>query len=148
MPSRDHSRSGVNANCKRRRCLISASGYYEWRTENGGKQPYYFTRRDGAIVTIAGLHEEWTDKESGETLRSCTMVIGAPNAFVAPFHDRMPVILEARDFEQWERGDAKEAAALMRPAGDDVLQARPVSHRVNSSRADDGDASLIERDAA
>ena len=56
----------------------------------------------------------------------------------------MPVILEAKDSEQWERGDPKDVGALMKPAGEDVLQKWPVSKRVNSSRAPDDDASLIE----
>jgi putative SOS response-associated peptidase YedK len=72
-------------------------------------------------------------------------VVTEPNKLAAEVHDRMPVILEARDFEQWEHGDAKDAAALMNPAGEDVLQKWPVSKRVNSSRASDDDATLIDR---
>jgi putative SOS response-associated peptidase YedK len=63
---------------------------------------------------------------------------------VAEVHDRMPVILEAKDFEQWERGDAKDAAALLKPADEDTLQRWPVWKRVNSSRAADDDPILIE----
>jgi putative SOS response-associated peptidase YedK len=63
---------------------------------------------------------------------------------MAEVHDRMRVILEADDFEQWERGDAKDAAALMKPADEEVLQRWPVSKRVNSSRAPDDDPTLIE----
>jgi putative SOS response-associated peptidase YedK len=62
------------------------------------------------------------------------MVITEPNKFVAKVHDRMPVILEADDFEQWEFGDAKDAAALMKPADEEILQRWPVSKRVNSAR--------------
>lgn len=130
---------------KKRRCLIPASGYYEWQDTPSGKQPYYFTRRDGHVMTIAGLWSNWKDKTTGEDLKSCTMVITEPNKSVADVHDRMPVILEARDFEQWERGDGKDASALMRPTGEDVLQKWPVSKRVNSSRASDEDATLIEK---
>jgi putative SOS response-associated peptidase YedK len=71
-------------------------------------------------------------------------VITEPNKFVAEVHDRIPVILEAKDFEQWEQGDTKDAAALMKPAGEGVLRKWPVSKRVNSSRAPDDDAGLIE----
>ena len=67
-----------------------------------------------------------------------------PNKFVAEVHDRMPVILEAKDIEQWEHGDPTDAAALMKPAAEGVLEKWPVSKRVNSSRAPDDDASLIE----
>jgi putative SOS response-associated peptidase YedK len=72
------------------------------------------------------------------------MVITEPNRFVAEVHDRMPVILEAKDFEQWERGDTNDAATLMRPAEEDAPQRWPVSKRVNSSRAADDDPTLIE----
>ena len=71
------------------------------------------------------------------------MVITDANKFVTDIHDRMPVILEARDFDQWECGSAEEAAALMKPAAEDLLDKRPVSQRVNSSRADASDATLI-----
>jgi putative SOS response-associated peptidase YedK len=130
---------------KKRRCLIPASGYYEWKDTPEGKQPYYFTRRDGQLITIAGLWSNWNDKASGEDLKSCTMIITEPNKFVAQFHDRMPVILEASDFEQWELGDAKDAAALMKPADEMLLEKWPVSKRVNSSRANGDDATLIEK---
>ena len=133
---------------KNSRCLIPASGYYEWQTTPEGKQPFYFTRRDGQVMTIAGLWSGWVENASGETLKSCTMLITAPNKLAATIHDRMPVILEAKNFERWEHGNAENAAALMKPAADDVLQMWPVSKRVNSSRADGDDASLIEQIAS
>lgn len=129
----------------RRRCLMPASGYYEWEDTPTGKQPYYFTRRDGQIITFAAIHDTWSDPATKVKLHSCSMVITEPNKFVAEAHDRMPVILETKDFEQWERGEVKDAAALMKPAGEDVLQKWPVSKRVNSSRADDSDTTLIEK---
>ena len=72
------------------------------------------------------------------------MVITKPNKCAAEVHDRMPVILSSNDFEQWERGDVKDAAALMKPAAEDVLQKWPVSRRVNSTRTSDDDATLIQ----
>jgi putative SOS response-associated peptidase YedK len=123
---------------------MPVSGYYEWHDTPEGKQPYYFTRADSQILTIAALWDEWTDKATDETLMSCTMVITEPNNFVAEVHDRMPVILEKKDFEQRERGNANDAAALMRRAAEDVLQKWPVSKRVNSSRTDGDDPTLIE----
>jgi putative SOS response-associated peptidase YedK len=125
------------------RCLIPASGYYEWQNTPEGKQPYYFTRRDGQPITIAGLWDRWHEKPVGNVIQSCAMVITEPNQFAAQVHDRMPVILEAKDFEQWEKGDPKDAAALMKAADEDVLQRWPVSKRVNSSKAPTDDASLI-----
>ena len=131
-----------------RRCLIPASGYYEWKSTPQGKQPYYFTRRDGQPITFAGLWDQWNEKPVGTVIKSCTMVITEPNRFVAEVHDRMPVILEAKDFEQWEKGNTKDAAALLKPAGEDVVQRWPVSMRVNSSKAPADDASLIEIDGS
>jgi putative SOS response-associated peptidase YedK len=74
---------------KRRRCLIPISGYYEWQDTPDGKQPHYFTRRDGQVMTIAGLWSDWTDKTTGEKLWSCTMVITGANEFIGEVHDRI-----------------------------------------------------------
>jgi putative SOS response-associated peptidase YedK len=127
---------------KRSRCLIPASGYYEWQDTTDGKQPYYFTRRDEQPITIAGLWDTWHDRQAGETVRSCAMVITDANEFVAEVHDRMPVVLEPDQFEPWILGGA--GAELLKPARSDVLQRWPVSKRVNSSRASDDDATLID----
>ena len=63
-------------------------------------------------MTIAGLWTEWKDKATGEALKFCTMVITEPNKFAAEVHGRMPVILEPQDFQQWEKGNVKDAAAF------------------------------------
>jgi putative SOS response-associated peptidase YedK len=123
------------------RCLIPVSGYYEWHDAPDGKQPYYFTRRDGAPITIAGLWDEWRDRQGGETIRSCAMIITEANQFVGELHDRMPVILEPEQFEAWLTGAA--GFDILKPAADDVLQCWLVSRRVNSSPTPDDDASLI-----
>jgi putative SOS response-associated peptidase YedK len=129
---------------QRSRCLIPVSGYYEWQDTPGGKQPWYFTARNGSpALTIAGLCDEWRDKANAETLKSCTMIITEPNEFVAEVHDRMPVLLADKDFEPWLSGEA--GLEVLKPAPDDLLQRWPVSKRVNSSRAPDDDPTLIER---
>src|SRR5450759_4708467 len=132
---------------KRTRCLIPASGYYEWHTEGKEKQPYYFTRRDGQIISIAGLWAEWTNPETGKPQKSCTMIITEPNKFVAGIHDRMPVILEEKQFDAWLDDSAVPASLvkMLKPAGERVLACHPVSKRVNSARADGDDATLIEK---
>jgi putative SOS response-associated peptidase YedK len=127
---------------QRTRCLIPASGYYEWHDTADGKQPYYFTRRDGAPITIAGLWDEWRDRHANETIRSCAMIITEANEFVGELYDRMPVILEPEQFEAWLTGTA--GLEILKPAANDVLQCWPVSRRVNSSRAPDDDTTLIE----
>ncbi|MGB6466117.1 MAG: SOS response-associated peptidase [Xanthobacteraceae bacterium] len=129
---------------KRTRCLIPVSGYYEWQDTPGGKQPWYFTARDGSpALTVAGLWDEWKNPETGEPLKSCTMIICTPNEFVAEIHDRMPVLLAQDDFKPWLSGTA--GIELLKPAPNDLLQKRPVSRRVSSSRASDDDPTLIER---
>jgi len=124
---------------KRNRCLIPVSGYYEWQDTPGGKQPCYFTARDGSpALTIAGLWDEWQD-EADKSLQSCTK----PNKFVAEVHDRMPVLLEEKYYEPWLSGEA--GVELLKPAAENVLQKWPVSKRVNSSRAPDDDPTLIDK---
>jgi putative SOS response-associated peptidase YedK len=79
---------------KRARCLIPMSGYYEWQNTPSGKQPWYFTARDGSpILTAAGLWDEWKNRETGARLKSCTMIITESNGFAAQIHDRMPAFL-------------------------------------------------------
>ena len=126
------------------RCLIPVSGYYEWQATPAGKQPWYFTARDGSpALTVAGFWDEWEDRATEERLKSCTMIITQPNDFVAEVHDRMPVLLAEQQFEPWLSGEA--GAEYSKPAPNDFLQRWPVSKRVNSSRADAEDATLIER---
>jgi putative SOS response-associated peptidase YedK len=73
---------------KRSRCLIPMSGYYEWQDIPSGKQPYYFSAADGSPILIAaGLWDEWKNSETGERLKSCTMIVGEPNEFAANIHD-------------------------------------------------------------
>jgi putative SOS response-associated peptidase YedK len=128
---------------KRTRCLIPVSGYYERQDTLGGKQPCYFTARDGSpALTVAGLWDEWHDKASGETLKTCTMIITEPNKFVAEVHDRMPVLLAEKDFEPWLSG--KAGTGLLKPAPNNLLQRWPVSKRVKSSRTPDDDPTLID----
>ena len=131
---------------RRGRCLIPVSGYYEWVGTPTGKQPYYYTSRDGSPLTIAGLWDEWKDVETRALLQSCTMIVTNANALAAKVHDRMPVLLRPDDFDDWVGG--KAGTELLKPAPDDYLQAWPVSRRVNSSRAPSDDPALTERVAA
>ncbi len=127
---------------ERGRCVVPASGYYEWRDTRGGKQPYYFTRRDEQPISIAGLWDEWKDIETGERTKSCTMIITQANVLVGEIHDRMPVILEGEIDAGLTGGAGTE---LLKPAANEVLQKWPVSRRVDSSRASDEDGTLIDR---
>jgi putative SOS response-associated peptidase YedK len=128
---------------ERTRCLVPMSGYYEWQNTPSGKQPWYFTARDGSpILTAAGLWDEWKNRETSERLKSCTMIVTEPNDFAVDIHDRMPVFLGEDQFAPWLSGEA--GAGVLKPAPNDFLKRWPVSKRVNSSKADADDATLIE----
>ena len=122
---------------RKRRCVILASGFYEWKKQGGGKAPYYITPADGRPMAFAGLWERW-DKGEGP-LDTCTIITTDANALVAPIHDRMPVILPPEAFEAWLDPHGHDAAALSRwllPAPPESLTARIVSRAVNDARSE------------
>jgi putative SOS response-associated peptidase YedK len=127
---------------KRNRCIVPASGYYEWRAIEGGKQPYFISAADGGVLSIAGLWDQWREHETGETISSCTLIVTAANDFTKPIHDRMPVMLDRSKNEAWLTG--KAGVELLRPAPNGLLRLWPVSKRVNKTGAGDDDPSLIE----
>jgi putative SOS response-associated peptidase YedK len=120
-----------------RRCLIAADGFYEWKREDGGKQPYYFRMQDGRPFAFAGLWESW-DKGGGE-LRTCTILTTRPNSVLNGIHDRMPVILPHDAYNAWLDPDAdkEELGELMIPYPGDDLETYPVSRFVNSPSNND-----------
>jgi putative SOS response-associated peptidase YedK len=126
----------------RSRCIIPASGYYEWQTVNGRKQPCYFSAANGGVLAIAGLWDQWRDVQTGEPLISCTMIVTDANKFAGRVHDRMPAFLAADGFQAWL--DHSAGAELLRPAPDDLLQMSPVSQRVNRPVIGEEDPTLIE----
>ena len=81
----------------RRRCLVPADGFFEWRKEGKARQPFLIRRRDHAPFAFAGLWERWKDPSDGTVIRSCTIITCPANELVAPIHDRMPVILAPED---------------------------------------------------
>lgn len=130
---------------RHRRALMPADGFYEWKAEGRGpKQPYFIRRRDGAPFAMAALWEHWMDPHGSE-LDTCAVVTAEANATLMPIHHRMPVILPEKDWGLWldPAATEKELLALLRPAPDDLLEAIPVSTRIN--RAANDDPSLIER---
>lgn len=106
------------------------------------KAAYYFTSTDGPILSIAGIWDERKDPDTGKPLKSRTMIITDPNTVAAKIHDRMPVLLSPDQFEPWLSGNS--GTEILKPAADGMIVIRPVSKRVNSSRADDSDSTLIE----
>lgn len=131
---------------KHGRCIVPASGYYEWHTRpDKKKQPFYITRADGQPLALAGLYATWSGPE-GEEIDSVATITVAANAQLAHIHDRMPAILIERDqIDAWldvRNVRAEEAAQLALPLDDGILKFHPVSSRVNSAR--DDDPGLIE----
>ena len=114
-----------------RRCLVPAAAFYEWR--QAGREPHAIARADGETMALAGLWEgfRWPD---GRVERTFVIVTTAANATLAALHDRMPVVLEATDWPLWLGETEGDAATLLRPAGESVLRAWPVSRQVNSPR--------------
>ena len=124
---------------KRRRCLIPADGFYEWRRlEKGGgpgKQPYLITMADGAPFAMAGLWEHWQDA-AGNELETCTILTTSANERVGELHDRMPVILDPGDYGAWlttEHDEITAARSLCRPYPAELMMHRPVSLYVNNA---------------
>jgi putative SOS response-associated peptidase YedK len=118
---------------KSRRCLIPASGFYEWRTvevpgrAKAAKQPFYISRRDGLPLTFAGLWERWKDG-----MLSCTILTCEASGGIQDLHTRMPVILAQEGFEPWLTGEA----ARIDPGLDAPVTVRPVSSKMNAPKYD------------
>ncbi len=133
----------------KKRCVIPASGFYEWKPLEGGrrKQPYYITPHSGDVLVMAGLWESWTDPQTAEVIESCSILTTNANAALRDLHDRMPVVLDEAAWNLWLDPEIEEIdrlKAVLRPAPDEWLTMRPVSSRVNSPRIDD--ASLIDEE--
>ncbi len=126
---------------KRRRCLIPANGFFEWKTDGKIKQPYYISLKSDKPMAMGGLWESWKTPEGG-ILRTVCIVTTSPNAVMEPIHDRMPVIVAPENWQSWLSGMPEKVAGLVAPYQDDELQAWPVSRRVSKSQ--DDDAGLIE----
>jgi putative SOS response-associated peptidase YedK len=124
---------------QRRRCLVPADGYYQWREGDASKQPYLIAAKDGAPFALAGIWERWGPRDNpAAALDSFTIITTAANNFLSFFHHRMPVVLRPESFDLWLDPDApiEAVAALLAPAPNDLMRAIPLSHAVNSVRAD------------
>ena len=123
----------------RRRCLVLADGYYEWQKAGRGKRAYHIRMADGRPFAIAGLWETWrgTNKDPAGGLETCTIVTTDASSRTRTIHDRMPVILDPRDYEQWLDPDVTEKACvepLLRSYEAEDLVAVEVGPRVNNAR--------------
>lgn len=119
---------------KSRRCIVPASGFYEWQKTKDGKVPYYITPKNDGFFSFAGLWDEWKD-DKGEIVKSYTIITTSPNKEMSSLHDRMPVILNKEQADIWlspSELSQDQADDLLKPASDDTLKLIEVSTEVNS----------------
>lgn len=119
--------------CRHRRCLVVASGFYEWKKSPEGRRlPWYIRRSDGAPLAFGAVWQDWG---KDDPVATCAIVTTAANAAISAIHHRMPLVLEPPDWPLWLGEAGHGAARLMRPAGEDVLAFYRVGTAVNSNRA-------------
>ena len=124
---------------RRRRCLVPADGFYEWKHAGGRKQPYYVRMRDGGTFAFAGIWEIWKG-EGGDPIESCALLTTGPNELLEPIHDRMPVIIPPGGYDLWLSPMVHDPSALTPffapyPAGG--MTAYPVRTLVNNPKMDE-----------
>ena len=122
---------------RRWRCLVPASGYYEWKSVAGRKYPWYMRPADAQLFGLAGVRAFWDGQHT------VSLITVPPNALVRSIHDRMPLIIAPESYDAWLGGG--DAKSLLRPYAAERMQAHPVSTRVN--RPENDDAALIEPSA-
>ena len=127
---------------EKRRCLIPADGFYEWKRKGKSKQPYYFQMTDESPFAFAGIWDEW--QRDGSSTISCSIITTTPNELLSTIHDRMPVILPPETQDAWLRNDTEpaELKRLLIPFPASAMKSYPVSQRVNHSQAEN--AQLVE----
>jgi putative SOS response-associated peptidase YedK len=134
-----HEKPSFRAAFKRRRCLILADGFFEWRAEQkaGPKTPYLFKLKNDDPFTFAGLYEHWQAPQGGE-LHTCTILTCKPNELVKQYHNRMPVMLGAKERWTWLEEEAPQDTLLdlLGPYPADEMKCYPVSKMVNSPNND------------
>lgn len=133
---------------RHRRCLVPATGFYEWTGPPGAKQPYVMTPREGGLMALGGLWEHWLGADGSE-IETMAILTVAANGAMSALHDRMPLILRPGDFGRWldcRPGTAEVVEELLRPAPEDFLDFRQVTKKLNSVR-NDGPDLLAEGDA-
>jgi len=122
---------------KKRRLLIPASGFFEWKSETGGKQPYFIAAKNRELISLAGLWERW-DKRPEQPLETFTILTTEANPLVAELHNRMPVIISPQSFDAWLNPLTGEdhLQQLLKPYPEDLLTFYPVSRLVNKPSND------------
>jgi len=131
-------RSSFCDSFRKRRCLVLADGFFEWKNESGVKTPIYIRLRSGEPFAFAGLWDCWQPPNSAE-IRTCTIITTEPNELVASIHDRMPLILLPVNHDAWldpNRSEPRELRRLFQPFPHEWMEAYPVSRLVNHPEND------------
>lgn len=118
---------------RRARCLVPASGFYEWQSVAGRKHPWYFMPTDSELFALAGITSVWNG------IRTVSLITTAPNSVMEPIHDRMPVIIAPTDYASWLDRANQDPMDLVRPYPTSRMKAHPVSPRVSRPENDDAD---------
>ncbi|MBN3526087.1 SOS response-associated peptidase [Paenibacillus apiarius] len=125
---------------ERKRCIIPADGFYEWkRGADGTKQPMRIVRKDGQLLSMAGLYDTWLNAE-GEKISTCTVITTEPNELMASIHDRMPVIVPEEQLSFWldrRMTDTGQLQSFLRPYPAAEMEAYPVDAKVGNTQIDD-----------
>ena len=120
---------------KSQRCIVPASGFYEWKTTDSGKFPHFIQRKESDLMHFAGLWEEWEDPENGETVNSYTIITTDANKPMQELHDRMPAMLMPEEFETWldpSFHDTHALEDLIHPWPDDDIRFYRVNKEVGN----------------
>lgn len=149
--AKDASMSQFNARCEtllekpafkenfeRRRCLIPADGFYEWKRSARSKQPFHFGMKDDSLFAFAGIWDRWRTPQ-GQVIESCAILTTSPNELLGDVHDRMPVILDPENFQEWliaPTWDCRRLRTLLHPFDAAMMKRFPVGSVVNDSQID------------
>lgn len=121
---------------QRRRCLIPADGFYEWKRTGRSKQAFFFQRKDEAQFAFAGVWDRW--EREGKFITSCAIITTTANELLSNIHDRMPVMLGPESYDRWldSRTPIEELRQLLIPYPAREMKSHPVSSKVNHPQFD------------
>ena len=122
---------------RHRRCIVPASGFYEWRRDEAGKRPYFVRPAEDAVFALAGIWDRWEGRQ-GEVIESVAIITTSANELMQSIHDRMPVVLEEEHVVEWIAPETKleKALAMLKPCSSSKMVAYPLSSLVDNARHD------------
>ena len=122
---------------KQRRCIIPASGFFEWQAGTSGKTPHYITMHSDEPMAMGGLYETWLNSETNQSVATCTILTTNANKLISPLHHRMPIILEKNDYAQWLDCTSQTTAnvdTILKPIPPEKIKIHRVSNKINATK--------------